>query len=358
MTMLRAVTAFVLSLAMGACTAVRNPATGETQYTSMTPADEAKLGRRKASRRWPSMAVPTPITDCSPTFPGSASDGQSVGYARPEVHLYRARQRHRQRLLAAGRLRVHEPRPAGAGQQRGRGGRRAGARNRARDGSARGPAVRPRRMEPAAARAPASRAAFCSAMPALNWRPGAGVRLAGAAAYVQGYSRDRSSRPTSSAFAIWLAQATTQAMVTLLSALQANDELQQKLTEERPKAACRAGSPIIRAPPTASSAPPVRRRWRRRRQTLDRDRFLTAVDGLVSATARTGVRPRPDFEHPGLRLRFTAPEGFKLINAPTQVQGSDGHGRVMQFDVAKLARVATSPSTCKANGSATSTCPT
>src|SRR3954464_3118661 len=46
--MLRAVTAFALSLAMAACTAVRNPATGETQYTSMTPADEAKLGRQES----------------------------------------------------------------------------------------------------------------------------------------------------------------------------------------------------------------------------------------------------------------------------------------------------------------------
>ena len=42
--------AAVLTLLPAACTAVRNPATGEVQYTSLTPEEEAKLGRQEAPK--------------------------------------------------------------------------------------------------------------------------------------------------------------------------------------------------------------------------------------------------------------------------------------------------------------------
>ena len=39
--------ATTLAVGVAGCTQVRNPATGELQYTSLTPADEQKLGRQE-----------------------------------------------------------------------------------------------------------------------------------------------------------------------------------------------------------------------------------------------------------------------------------------------------------------------
>jgi predicted Zn-dependent protease len=40
------------------------------------------------------------------------------------------------------------------------------------------------------------------------------------------------------------------------------------------------------------------------------------------------------FRHPGLKIAFDAPAGFRLQNSPDAVAGSDGQGRFMVFDMA------------------------
>ena len=58
--MRRAVLALVavgVALSEAACTQVRNPATGELQYTSLTPADERKLGQQE-------HPSPAPVRRC------------------------------------------------------------------------------------------------------------------------------------------------------------------------------------------------------------------------------------------------------------------------------------------------------
>ena len=126
--------AATLALALAACTQVRNPATGELQYTSLTPQQEKALGRAGAPQG--AGAVRRAIS--RPRCRGLCRAGRQPGQKRvraegPAVHLHPARQRRGQRLRPARRLCLRDPRPAGADQQRGRARRRARARGRPRD---------------------------------------------------------------------------------------------------------------------------------------------------------------------------------------------------------------------------------
>ncbi len=50
------------------------------------------------------------------------------------------------------------------------------------------------------------------------------------------------------------------------------------------------------------------------------DAYLKAIDGLLFGDApQDGIRIGREFVHPGLRIAFTVPPGFALINRPQQV---------------------------------------
>ena len=110
------------------------------------------------------------------------SPGPHLGPAEPEIHLHRSGFADRQRLRHARRLCLHHPRPDGARQQRGRGFRRPGPRDR--------PCRRaPRRrtlQHGNAARIPAIFVGVVTGSQDL-----AGLANSGAAAYLQSYSRDQ-----------------------------------------------------------------------------------------------------------------------------------------------------------------------
>ena len=71
---------------------------------------------------------------------------------------------------------------------------------------------------------------------------------------------------------------------------------------------------------------------------LGRDAYLERIDGLIYGEdpAQGLVRGRR-FMHPELGFAFEAPPGFQLRNLPNAVVGSDGSGRIMRFDAARVA---------------------
>jgi predicted Zn-dependent protease len=129
-------------------------------------------------------------------------------------------------------------------------------------------------------------------------------------------------------------------MGTFLAALQRNDELQQKL---RGRTAIQGGASswfashprtldrVERAAAEAEASIATGDR-------LDRDAYLAAIDGLTYGDSPAqGFVVGSSFIHPGLDLRFTAPEGFRLINRPEAVIGQDGSGRTLLFDIGRSA---------------------
>ena len=69
--------------------------------------------------------------------------------------------------------------------------------------------------------------------------------------------------------------------------------------------------------------------------TVDREALLDAVDGMLwGEDPAQGVIRGTSFTHPGLKIAFQAPPGFRLQNSPSRVAGGDGQGRLMLFDMA------------------------
>ncbi len=65
----------------------------------------------------------------------------------------------------------------------------------------------------------------------------------------------------------------------------------------------------------------------------ERDRFLTAIDGMTygDSAAQGFVRGRR-FVHPALRFAFEAPPGFAIVNAQAQVRTLGPNGATVVFD--------------------------
>ena len=69
--------------------------------------------------------------------------------------------------------------------------------------------------------------------------------------------------------------------------------------------------------------------------TLNRDTFLARIDGLVYGDdPKQGVVEGRQFIHPDLRLAFTAPQGFYMVNGTTAVTINGQSGRA-QFSLAQ-----------------------
>ena len=215
-----ALVAVGVALGQAACTQVRNPATGELQYTSLSPADERKLGQQehpKALRQFGGAYEDKAAA-------GLCHQGRQPGQGRLRagrraVHLHAARQRRGQRLRAAGRLCLRHPRAGGAHQQRGRARRRAGPRGRPRHRPPQRAALRPGAARPGRRPWPAQLARHAAGRLSRRRRrvPGWAARAwARPARWVprpmsRATRATRSSRPTSWASAIWLPPATSPA---------------------------------------------------------------------------------------------------------------------------------------------------
>ncbi len=63
-------------------------------------------------------------------------------------------------------------------------------------------------------------------------------------------------------------------------------------------------------------------------KSMNRDAFLAALDGILyDDDPKQGVVDGREFRHPDLKLAFTAPSGFALVNSPQAVTVSGSTGR-------------------------------
>lgn len=66
---------------------------------------------------------------------------------------------------------------------------------------------------------------------------------------------------------------------------------------------------------------------------LNRDNFLDHVNGMIFGDdPEQGIVRGREFAHPGLRLRFEAPQGFRLINSAEKVVAKHPSGAAFAFD--------------------------
>ncbi|MGH6898129.1 MAG: M48 family metalloprotease [Geminicoccaceae bacterium] len=161
----------------------------------------------------------------------------------------------------------------------------------------------------------------------------------GAQAYLAGYSRDQEFQADELGVR-YLARAgyDPAAMSSFLEKLGQNDALARRLAgrEDAPDPASswfathpRTPDRVLRAVERASaaSAGPGR---------IDRERYLAEIDGMIyGEDPSQGLVRNGTFVHPELRFAFDVPPGFRLINTPTAVIGQSRDG-LMRFDGARV----------------------
>jgi predicted Zn-dependent protease len=337
----------VVLLLAPACTPVRNPATGELQYTSLSPEEEKQLGRQEhpkalaqfggryedadlqayVERVGNRVKNASELADQPFTFTMLDSDVVNA-FALPGGYVYVTRG-----LVA---LANNEAELAGVlGHEIGH-------------VTGRHTAQRYDRAQLGQLGAVAAQLGGMLLGGYLGGAEGAraGGQLAGQAgslgeqAYVQGYSREQEFEADELGIRyLGAAGYDPKAMATFLEALQANDAFQRQLAGrgEGDEEGSFLGGWFRSHPRTpervARAVEAVSGQMPQARQT-DRGDLLAVLDGVVYGEnpAQGFVRGRR-FLHPELRIAFEAPPGFRLQNSPTAVAGTDGRGRLMVFDM-------------------------
>jgi predicted Zn-dependent protease len=328
--------ALALTLATGACTPVRNPATGELQYTAIGPQEEARLGREEhpkvlaeyggayadpalqayVTRIGQRLARESELPDLQFTF--TVIDSPIVNaFALPGGYVYVSRG-----LLA---LAENESELAGV------------LAHEIGHITARHTAQRVTQAQYGQLGALGAQILGAVLLGDAGAQLGQQLGTLGAAAWVQGYSREQELEADQLGIRYMTrAGYDAEGMASLLAALQADEALRKKL---------RGGDAGAAVPSWLASHPRTADRIERaaveagRGGEVGRDVYLRAIDGMVygDSPAQGFVRGR-SFEHPEMRLRFTAPAGFELSNTPTAVIGRDGRSRVLLFDVTRASR--------------------
>jgi predicted Zn-dependent protease len=156
-----------------------------------------------------------------------------------------------------------------------------------------------------------------------------------AQAYLAGYSRDQEFQADELGVR-YLARAgyDPTAMASFLGKLEQNDALARKLAgrEDGPDPASswfathpRTPDRVLRAAEQAGAATAGAGR-------IDRDRYLAEIDGMIyGEDPSQGFVRGQTFVHPDLRFAFDVPPGFRVINTPAAVIGR-GRDGLMKFD--------------------------
>lgn len=158
----------------------------------------------------------------------------------------------------------------------------------------------------------------------------------GAEAVLSGYSRDQELEADMLGVR-YLGRGgyDTNAMTTFFQKMKANDELRAKITGQptgedafnfrssHPRTTDRIAQAIQLASENGSAS-----------KRTDRDRFLDHVDHMIFGDdPKQGIRKGRRFVHPDMRFEFTVPEGFYLLNSPSQVVARHENGSVIVFDM-------------------------
>jgi predicted Zn-dependent protease len=178
--------------------------------------------------------------------------------------------------------------------------------------------------------------------PSVTEATGTGLQ-AGAAIYLQSYSRDQELEADRLGIR-YMSRAgyDPEAMVTFFRKLDAWSRHQAMMAGD-PGAAERVN--------IMASHPRTADRVQQAAQTatttqvpaeeLNKERYLQAIDGLLFGDSPSqGFRRGRDFIHPELRIAFRVPEGFVLKNNPQQVAAIGPGGAVIVFDAEQRADVA------------------
>jgi predicted Zn-dependent protease len=160
----------------------------------------------------------------------------------------------------------------------------------------------------------------------------------GAEAYLAGYSREQEFQADELGVR-YMARAgyDPTAMSSFLEKLERNDQLMRRLAgrdEADPASSWFATHPrtpdrVLRAAEQASAANPGENR-------TGRDDYLEQIDGMVYGEdpSQGFVRGRT-FVHPELRFAFDAPPGYRIVNTPAAVIGQAQNG-LMKFDAVRV----------------------
>jgi len=164
----------------------------------------------------------------------------------------------------------------------------------------------------------------------------------GAAAYVQGFSRDQEFEADQLGIR-YMTQAgfDPKAMASFLSSLGAEDKLTAKIAgregvepetslfSSHPRTADRVAAAAQSAAAKAGGS-----------IARDRDIYLKKIDGMIYGDSpKQGFVRGREFLHPELRLAFEAPPGFMLRNSSAALIGRSKNGKsILRFDGGRLAR--------------------
>ena len=157
----------------------------------------------------------------------------------------------------------------------------------------------------------------------------------GAQAYLQSYSRDQELQADMLAIRYMTrAGYDPQAMVSFFETLDGYAKLQAEMAGD-PNAA--ESFDIMASHPRTvdriEQAATLSAAAHRADQNEGRDVYLKAINGLLFGDApQDGIRIGREFVHPGLRIAFTVPPGFALINHPQQVIARGPNGAAIVFD--------------------------
>ena len=161
---------------------------------------------------------------------------------------------------------------------------------------------------------------------------------ASAQAYLAGYSRDQEFQADDLGVR-YLARAgyDPTAMSGFLTKLERNDQLMRRLAgrdEADPTTSWFATHPrtpdrVLRAAEQASATMAGEGR-------IGRDDYLAEIDGMIyGEDPRQGVLRGRTFVHPDLRFAFDVPAGYRIINTPAAVIGR-AQNSLMKFDTASM----------------------
>ena len=162
----------------------------------------------------------------------------------------------------------------------------------------------------------------------------------GAQAYLAGYSREQEFQSDELGVR-YLTRAgyDPTAMATFLEKLGEHSELARKLAgkEGAPDPSTSMFATHPRTPDRVRRAAEKAAQTEATAGRIARDEYLQRIDGMIFGDDpdQGFVRGRT-FVHPKLRFAFTAPEGFRLQNTPSAVVGGDEVGNGMRFDSAKM----------------------
>jgi predicted Zn-dependent protease len=321
-----------------ACTRVVNPATGQTEFTAMSPTQERQVGSQQhpqavaqfggayadpalqayVSRIGEGLATVSELPDLEFTFTLLNSDVVNA-FALPGGYVYVTRG-----LLA---LADNEAELAGVmAHEIGHVTARHSAQRYSRGVVAQGGVVIGSIL-----------AGILGGGAAADLVQQAGG--VGAQAYLAGYSRDQEFQADELGVR-YLARAgyDPAAMSSFLEKLGQNDALARKLAgrEDAPDPASswfathpRTPDRVLRAVERASAATTGEGR-------IDRGRYLAEIDGMIyGEDPSQGFVRDGTFVHPELRFAFAVPPGFRLINTPAAVIGQSRDG-LMKFDGARV----------------------